>query len=821
MLQFRDEAGNIWEVDAQGNQRWVSREGGPAPVTLGRPDPNKAATTQGNVIDNNIKGATAADIIAKAAADRRKAEADAAAAEELRKRGGLTPDQASERNAKQGQLSSLINQINRVQELYGTGPGATKGLSGWRDYLPSDANAAFDTAGASLSQQGLAAFRTPGTGTVSDRDAIMFDRANLPTASTRDSAIEEQLRGLRARVEAEAAARGLPAPQWTGIQPPQDNRNAPPALTLQAANGGNPPLTPFDQSGSGGQRVATGGTKTISDPATAAALNAMFAAGKSYEQINDFAQKMGAPAISPSEFAAAKDYVAKRKGYQPFTATRTEPTTAMERFSASPAGSAAAGFANTMSMGSVQALAPEDFQASQDANPWSGIGGSAVGALGPTAAIGMVGRNTVGRFFPSLMADTGLARFGRNLATDATYGAGYGTVTEGDPLGGAGAAAIGSTLGQGVGSTLGRAAGGLPQTAPAQYLSSRGVAMTTGQRLGGFAKTLEDKAMSVPLIGDMIKNRRVDAFQDFNRAAMNEAGAPIGASTQNLGMQGVQDIIDATGTAYDNATAGVTVPLDGMFAQGMNAARASVNQLPPDLAPRGMTAINNRVGPIENMGQMSGDTYQQGVRGLKGYKAEATKPGFEADYRNSLQQAIDALTDQMKRGGGSRVVEGLDKANSAYRQAKTLEKAVTAAKNGTGSGEVQLFTPAQLNTASYQTASKFPGQRPFAALGDAGQQALPSTIPNSGTADRMLALMLPAGLGGASIGADQLGWDKAGGTLGLAALLAAGGTKTGQAALNKALFDRPQALSQVGALIRKHKGLFGSASIPLALEAGN
>lgn len=42
MPQFRDEAGNIWEVDAQGNQRFVGREGGPAPITLGRPDPYKA-----------------------------------------------------------------------------------------------------------------------------------------------------------------------------------------------------------------------------------------------------------------------------------------------------------------------------------------------------------------------------------------------------------------------------------------------------------------------------------------------------------------------------------------------------------------------------------------------------------------------------------------------------------------------------------------------------------------------------------------------------------------------------------------------------------
>jgi hypothetical protein len=825
MPQFRDEAGNIWDVDAQGDRRFVGRENAPARggvFTLPQ-DPAKAATTQGNEIENSIKGATAADLIAKAAADRRKAEADARKAEEDLARGGLTPDQVAERQGKITQFNSLVAQINRVQELFNQGVGQTKGINSVLDYLPSDNNAAFDAAGAALSQQGLGAFRIPGTGTVSDRDAMMFDRANLPTADTRDAAIEEQLRGLRSRLEQEYASRGLPSPQWSGLETGQDNRDAPPVL--QAANGGgNPPRTPFDQSGPDLRSVATGGSKTVSDPTTAAALNAMFAAGATLEQINQFAVSRGGAPIDASSFAAVKDYAAKRPGSEPFTATRSESTTAREQFSATPLASGAAGFANTMSMGGVQALAPDDFAASQNLNPVSGIVGGALGTLAPTAAIGAIGRNTVGRVVPRLMAGSGRAQFGRNLATDAAYGAGYGAITEGDPVTGALAAGVGSAAGQGLGSVLGRAVGGITQTAPAKYLADRGIAMTTGQRIGGLAKALEDKAMSLPGVGDLIKSRRVDAFNDFNRTAMNEAGAPIGATTQNVGMQGVQDILDATGTAYDNATAGVTVPLDDQFTQGMNAARQAVQRLPPDLQVKADAAFRNRIDPIgtgPSGPNMTGEAYQQAIRGMKGYKAELTKPGFEEDYRGVLQQGIDTLTDQMKRGGGDQVVQGLEKANAVYRNAKTLEKAVGAAKNGTGSGDIQVFTPAQLNTASYQTAAKFPGKRPFADLADAGQQALPSQIPNSGTADRLLSFALPASLGGASIGADLIGWDKTGAALGLLGALAAGGTKTGQAAINKALFDRPDSLSQVGALIRKYKGLLGTASIPLALESGN
>ncbi|MGL5735589.1 MAG: hypothetical protein ACRCYS_12050, partial [Beijerinckiaceae bacterium] len=116
-------------------------------------------------------------------------------------------------------LTSLVQQINRTQQLGNAGPLASQSpLSALSDYNPfSSANARFDTAGAQLAQQGLAAFRVPGTGTVSDRDAMMFDRGNLPEASNIDARNQEQLDGLRRRVDAEYDALGLPRPKWVGV----------------------------------------------------------------------------------------------------------------------------------------------------------------------------------------------------------------------------------------------------------------------------------------------------------------------------------------------------------------------------------------------------------------------------------------------------------------------------------------------------------------------------------------------------------------------------------------------------------------------------
>jgi hypothetical protein len=229
-------------------------------------------------------------------------------------------------------------------------------------------------------------------------------------------------------------------------------------------------------------------------------------------------------------------------------------------------------------------------------------------------------------------------------------------------------------------------------------------------------------------------------------------------------------------------------------------------------------------------GELTGDTYQAAMRSLKGYKgnANAAAGGFDNEYRAGMSAAQNALKGQMQRGGGEDVVTGLAKADQAYRLAKVIQDAQRKAVNGTGSGTGGVFTPAQLNTAATANARRFPGARPFAELGDAGQATLPATIPDSGTAGRALQFALPTALvgGGAGLGATADGMDGAqtgaGGGLALAALLALGGTKGGQATLNRLLFSRQsmpaRGVKRLGSGIDKTKGLLGSALGPLLIE---
>lgn len=279
----RDEAGNVWQVDAQGNAvRLVQQAGQQAQPTVVAPPDWRVRQQQAQQQRDANADARAANADARAAVtavrEQAKADRDAREWEATHNPDGTpkataTAAQTGELRDRLNRVRQLANQIDRVQELYEAGPDRTKGLSGVWDYLPTDANSRFDTAGAQLSQMGLAAFRVPGTGTVSDRDAIMFDRANLPSASTRDAAIEEQLRGMRARVDEEFRSLGQKSPSWKvgGKQYNWDNQSS--SLVPASGNGGSagggggtPPGGGMPTNGGGNPQAPSGGNALGSAP---------------------------------------------------------------------------------------------------------------------------------------------------------------------------------------------------------------------------------------------------------------------------------------------------------------------------------------------------------------------------------------------------------------------------------------------------------------------------------------------------------------------------------------------------------------------------
>jgi hypothetical protein len=231
--------------------------------------------------------------------------------------------------------------------------------------------------------------------------------------------------------------------------------------------------------------------------------------------------------------------------------------------------------------------------------------------------------------------------------------------------------------------------------------------------------------------------------------------------------------------------------------------------------------------PVYGPGTIKGEDAAAAIRELKGLRSARKTDALGARTGDVVRGTEGAITDLFDRQAPG-FTNDLSQANRVNTNLKVLEKAVQAGKNTD-----ERFLPSQLNTASVQSGNAYGGTgattaRPFYDLAMAGQNVLPSKVPDSGTAGRLAMLALPGVLGGAggigyaSGGAEGAG-DATASTLGLGALLAAGGTRTGQKLLTRALLDRPDAAVDWGnALIRKKAigGMFGAgvgASLPTIL----
>lgn len=288
-------------------------------------------------------------------------------------------------------------------------------------------------------------------------------------------------------------------------------------------------------------------------------------------------------------------------------------------------------------------------------------------------------------------------------------------------------------------------------------LVEQGVNPTVGQTLGGAVNRIEQGLTSVPVLGDIIKNGRRAAVEQFDRGAINQALAPIGEQLEapGVGREAIGEMQDKIGAAYDKLVPNLGIRTIDPVTGGPSAAATQLSSdlgrvlknsafMPRDNAEQLQSILQQEVfDKMSPGGGMTGESFQESKSALGRMATQYlnSSSAGERQLGGALLQSQVALRDAL-RVSNPEAADALSKADAAFAQMLRVQNA--AAKLG---GEPGMFSPAQLQGAVRNLDPSL-RKRAFAA-GDAlmqdyaetGRNVLGSTVPDSGTPFRHLSAL--------------------------------------------------------------------------------
>jgi hypothetical protein len=382
-----------------------------------------------------------------------------------------------------------------------------------------------------------------------------------------------------------------------------------------------------------------------------------------------------------------------------------------------------------------------------------------------------------------------------------------------DPMGMAGDAAfgaIGGKLGAGAVGLAGKALSGVTDPA-VRYLAGKGIPLTVGQMAGGVTRGVEDRLAGLPIVGDMIRNAQRRGLQSVNRAAYDDTLAQIGEKLPqgvDIGRDAYNFTRQRLSDAYDEVLAPLTVAKDTGWTTDLGAAKHAISKIGDAKIKADVNQIlkTEVLSRFSKSGQMTGEDLKAAQEAL-GQHANDLSKGTKwsrdaASAVKGVKTALEGLVARTDPDAGARLAS----VNKAYSLLKPLETA--AAKTTSKDG---IFTMAGLNqgVAKGKSAATLAGGRaPHQELADAAGQVLPSTVPDSGTAGRLLTgAALTALFGGHLPVVGPMAIPAAGLIGGMASLY----TRGGQKALAAALTRRPEAARVLGKQVRRLAAPVGTA----------
>lgn len=718
---------------------------------------------------------------------------------------------------KRAALTSLEEQINRVDELYANGfkDEAYGIFSSLSEYLPSDEASQLNAAGAGLAEQGLAAFRVPGVGSQSDAELRHFVEANRPSSWDRDVAIEEKLRQLRTRVDATRAEMGLPEAQWRQ-----------------------------QVIADGGQTVERAGkARQIDDPALTGLKGEYLRrleAGQSPTQLFAWMKRAGVP-MDKAFMQAVVEQVKFRRERPDVPVSKYNIDAFDDRFVATtgfndwagriadrPGGAGAMHAASAITGNNLDSIvgltggnaeqvniALEDASRAQPmASLAGGISGGVTAALSGEATLARMGFN------PGFL---------RALGADTAYGAyaGAGAADDGNRLAGAvtglGAGAIGSTAGQAITRSVGNALHGVsdPSVNAVRAYAPTTIGQTVGRsgRLGEAVKGAEDRISGIPVVGDIVNARRAEGVRAMNSKAFNKALEPINESVGNtIGEEAVADAQDKISQAFQRALAGKAAQIDRPFLEQARAAMGAIKRIPRIGDEIAQQIDSMDIFNPDNLA-LSGENMQTLLGSLRQIR-QAYRGDPLSHQVNNAVKGIERAVEGMFERQAPEVMPQYRAAKEAYRRLSTIADAVNRGKNSEG-----VFTPGQLGMADRANSKKHDGalnaaagKSPFHQFQRDAQNVFPNRVPDSGTAGR---LIVPGALAMGGTGLGAAAGDTQSGAMtgvGLATLLSFAYSRQGQKILSATMAKRGPKTRAIGQKVKKQARLAGATGTGVAVS---
>lgn len=338
-------------------------------------------------------------------------------------------------------------------------------------------------------------------------------------------------------------------------------------------------------------------------------------------------------------------------------------------------------------------------------------------------------------------------------------------------------------------------------SAAATELKANGIDVPIGQSMDGLwgkvGRSIEDKATSIPLVGDAINANRMASIEQFNIATINKALAPIGEKLPlgvKAGREAIDTALEKNSNAYNQLLPKLKLQADNQFIGEMTQLKQMAQNMPDAELNQFNRILKNEIEDrFTSSGLMNGATMKE-VESKLGQLARgySRSEGYEKQQLGAaLFQAQANLRGAVERSN-PQYAQRLQDINKSYAALLRPERAASyvGAENG-------VFTPSQLLSAVKATDSSLRhrafsrGNALMQDWAEVGKGTLSSKIPDSGTAGRLM-------VGGGALGG--LGYLSPGAALGGAAATMAylpGGRQVASGLLNlsegtaKTIANRP------------------------------